>query len=99
MERVYDVIIIGGGVVGCAIAWYLSRFKLDILLLEKELDVCCGVSKANSGIIHSRSYLSPGTRKGELHLRALAWFPQIEKELDLHPLVTGALTVPLIITT
>ena len=93
MERVYDVIIIGGGVVGCAIAWYLSRFKLDIFLLEKELDVCCGVSKANSGIIHSRSYLSPGTRKGELHLRALAWFPQIEKELDLHPLVTGALTV------
>lgn len=93
MKKIYDVIIIGGGVVGCAIAWFLSRFNLEILLLERELDVCCGISKANTGIIHSRSYLTPETVKGELHQRALPWFPKIEKELDFHPLVTGALTV------
>ncbi|NLJ49150.1 MAG: FAD-dependent oxidoreductase, partial [Candidatus Atribacteria bacterium] len=93
MKKVYDVIIIGGGVVGCAIAWFLSHFELKILLLERELDVCCGISKANTGIIHSRSYLTPGTVKGELHQRALSWFPKIEEELDFHPLVTGALTV------
>jgi len=91
----YDLIVVGGGVVGCAIAWYLSHFELDILLLEKELDVCEGVSKANTGIIHSLSYLTPGMIKGDLHRRALLWFPRIEKELDFHPLVTGALTVAL----
>lgn len=64
MKKAYDVIIIGGGVVGCAIAWFLSHFDLKILLLERELDVCCGISKANTGIIHSRSYLTPGTVKG-----------------------------------
>lgn len=95
MKTNYDLIIIGGGVVGCAVAWYLSRFDLKILLMEKELDVCEGVSKANTGVIHSQSYISPGTLKGDLHQRALPWFPQIEKELDLHPLKTGALTVAL----
>ena len=93
MKKAYDVIIIGGGVVGCAIAWFLSHFDLKILLLERELDVCCGVSKANTGIIHTLSYLTPGTVKGKLHQRALSWFPKIGKELDFHPLVTGALTV------
>ena len=93
MKNKYDVIIIGGGVVGCAIAWFLSHYVLDILLLEKELDVCGGVSKANTGIIHSRSYVTPGTMKGGLHLRALPWFRRIEEELDFYPFVTGALTV------
>ena len=41
-----DVVIIGAGVSGCAIARELSRFQLDILVLEKEEDVCCGTSKA-----------------------------------------------------
>ncbi|QPM67475.1 NAD(P)/FAD-dependent oxidoreductase [Atribacter laminatus] len=93
MKKTYDVIIVGGGVVGCAIAWFLSHFDLKTLLLERELDVCCGVSKANTGIIHSGSYLTPGTVKGKLHQGALSWFPKIEKELDFHPSVTGALTV------
>ena len=72
--KVYDVAIVGGGVVGCAIAWYLAHCSLDILLLEKREDVCCGVSKANTGILHSRSYWTPGTLKGEMHLRSLSWF-------------------------
>ncbi|MEN3188340.1 MAG: NAD(P)/FAD-dependent oxidoreductase [Atribacterota bacterium] len=93
MEKVFDVIIIGGGIVGCAVAWYLSHFDLEVLLLERESDVCCGVSKANTGIIHSQSYWTPYTLKGELHLRSLALFPQVEAELGLHFLKTGALTV------
>lgn len=95
MKRVFDVVIIGGGIVGCAVAWYLSHFDLEILLLEKESDVCCGVSKANTGIIHSRSYWTPSTLKGELHIRSLALFPQAEKELNLHSPQTGAFTVAL----
>ncbi|MBP9015415.1 MAG: NAD(P)/FAD-dependent oxidoreductase [Candidatus Atribacteria bacterium] len=93
MSEEFDVIIIGGGVVGCALSWYLAHFDLHILLLEKELDVCSGVSKANTGIIHSRSYWTPHTLKGEVHLRSLPWIKRAEKELDIKFLKTGALTV------
>ena len=53
IKMIYDVIIIGAGVVGGAIARNLSRFELSVLALEKEADICCGTSKANTGIIHS----------------------------------------------
>ena len=46
----YDVIIIGGGVSGCACARELSRYKIKVCVLEKEEDVCSGTSKANSGM-------------------------------------------------
>ena len=51
----YDVIIIGSGVSGSAAARELSRYDLKIGVLEKEEDVCCGTSKANSGIVHAGS--------------------------------------------
>ena len=49
----YDIIIIGAGVSGCAIARELSRKKASILVVEREEDVCCGTSKANSAIVHA----------------------------------------------
>ena len=49
----YDVIIIGGGVSGSASARELSRYKVNACVLEKEDDVCCGTSKANSAIVHA----------------------------------------------
>lgn len=49
----YDVIIIGAGVSGSAAARELSRYDLKVGVLEKEEDVCCGTSKANSGIVHA----------------------------------------------
>mgnify|MGYP000808214639 CR=1 FL=1 len=49
----YDVIIIGSGVSGSAAARELSRYKVKVCVLEKEEDVCCGTSKANSGIVHA----------------------------------------------
>ena len=57
----YDVVIIGAGVVGCAVARYLSRYDAKILVLEKEEDVCSGTSKANSGIVHAGYDAVPGT--------------------------------------
>ena len=48
-----DVVIIGAGVSGCAIARELSRERLQIAVLEKSTDVCEGTSKANSGIAHA----------------------------------------------
>ena len=63
-----DVIIIGAGVTGCAIARELSRYDLDVLVLEREEDVCCGTSKANSAIIHAGFDAIPGTWKARLNV-------------------------------
>ena len=46
----YDAVIIGGGAVGCAVARYLSRYRLSVCLVERGEDVCVGTSKANSAI-------------------------------------------------
>lgn len=60
----YDVIIIGAGVSGAAAARELSRYRLKICVLEREEDVCCGTSKANSGIAHSGYDAEPGKPYG-----------------------------------
>ena len=49
----YDVAVIGAGVVGASIARELSRYKVKVIILERENDVSCGTSKANSAIIHA----------------------------------------------
>ena len=57
----YDVVIIGAGVSGCSIARELSRYDARIVVLEREEDVCCGTSKANSAICHAGFDAEPGT--------------------------------------
>ena len=54
----YDVIIIGGGIVGCALARELSRYDMRLALIEKEVEVGFETSKTNSGIIHAGHHLS-----------------------------------------
>jgi glycerol-3-phosphate dehydrogenase len=49
----YDIIIIGGGVIGCAVARNLCKYDLDICVLEKEADLAMGTTKANSGVVHA----------------------------------------------
>ncbi len=61
----YDVIIIGGGIVGCALARELSRYNLRLALIEKEVEVGFGTSKTNSGIIHAGHHSAEGTLKGK----------------------------------
>ena len=65
----YDVIIIGGGVTGAAAARELSRYQAAICVIEKEEDVCCGTSKANSAIVHAGYDAAPGTWKAKLNVR------------------------------
>jgi glycerol-3-phosphate dehydrogenase len=66
VRKMYDVVIIGAGIIGCSIARELSKFKLKTLVLEKESDVCCGTSKANSTIIHAGFDAKPGTLKAAI---------------------------------
>ncbi len=63
----YDVVIIGGGIIGGMIARELSKYKLNVCILEKENDVSCGATKANSGIIHGGYDPIPGTLKARLN--------------------------------
>jgi glycerol-3-phosphate dehydrogenase len=65
-----DVLIIGGGVIGSAIAHQLSKYNLDITLVEKESDVCTGTSKANSSMLHDGYNVDKHKLKGQLVLKA-----------------------------
>ena len=63
----YDVIVIGAGVSGSAAARELSRYDLKVGVLEKEEDVCCGTSKANSGIVHAGFDARPGSLMAKMN--------------------------------
>ncbi len=77
-----DIIIIGGGVIGCSIARELSRYSADILLLEKGNDVSVGTSKANSGIVHGGHDAKPNSKKAYYNVKGNAMFDQLSEELD-----------------
>jgi len=78
----YDVAIVGGGVIGCAIARALSRFRLLVILIEKECEVGFGTSKSNSGIIHAGHHAPSGTLKGELEWAGNQMWDALDAELD-----------------
>ncbi len=78
----YDVIVIGAGVTGCAIARELARKERRIAVLEKESDVCEGSSKANSGIVHAGYDAVPGTLKAKLNVLGNQRMESLSKELD-----------------
>ena len=77
-----DIIIIGGGVVGCAVARLLSRYQADIALLEGASDVAEGASKANSGIVHAGFDAKPGTLKAKLNVEGARMYPALCAEVD-----------------
>lgn len=78
----YDVIVIGAGVVGCSIARELSRWKLKVLVTESGADVCVGTSKANSGIVHAGYDAVPGTRKAYFNVEGNRMMSALSRELD-----------------
>jgi glycerol-3-phosphate dehydrogenase len=89
----YDVAIIGAGVVGSAIARELSRYQANICVIEREEDVCCGTSKANSAIIHAGFDATPGTLKAKLNVQGNAMMDALSKELDIPFRRNGSLVV------
>ena len=88
-----DIIIIGAGVSGCAIARELSRKKADILVVEREEDVCCGTSKANSAIVHAGFDAAHGSLMAKLNVEGSRLMPQLAKDLDIHFEQNGSLVV------
>lgn len=89
----YDVVIIGAGVVGCAIARELSRYEVKACVIEKDEDVCNGTSKANSAISHAGFDAMPGTLKAKLNVEGNLMMEELSKELDFPYKQIGALVV------
>ena len=78
----YDAVIIGGGAVGCAVARYLSRYRLDICLVERGEDVCVGTSKANSAICHAGFDAPVGSAKARFNVEGSQMMEGLSQELD-----------------
>lgn len=78
-----DVLIIGGGVIGCSIARELSKYKLDIIVLEKESDVAMHASSRNDGMIHPGIASHAGSLRGELNVRGNYLYTQLCEELGV----------------
>jgi len=89
----YDYIIIGAGVIGSNVARELSRYQTKILVLEKENDVANVQSLANSAIVHSGHNPDPGSLKARLSVWGNSLYDEMEKELGVPLLRTGAYVV------
>lgn len=89
----YDVIIVGGGVAGAASARELSRYKVNVCVLEKEEDVCCGTSKANSAIVHAGYDAETGSLMAKLNVRGNEMMEQLSKDLDFPFKRCGSLVI------
>ena len=89
----YDVIIIGAGVSGSAVARELSRYRIKVCVLEKEEDVCCGTSKANSGIVHAGYDAAEGSLMAKLNVRGNEMMDALARDLDIPFKRTGSLVI------
>lgn len=89
----YDVIIIGAGVSGSAIARELSRFRISVCVLEKGEDLCSGTSKANSGLVHAGFDAPEGSLMAKLNVRGNEMMGQLAKDLDIPFKRNGAMVV------
>ena len=93
MTNAFDVLIIGGGAVGCAIARELSRYDLRIALLEKEADVAAGTSGRNSAVVHAGFNNRTGSLMAKYCVEGNEGFEALCAELDVPYQKTGKLLV------
>jgi glycerol-3-phosphate dehydrogenase len=91
----YDMVIIGAGVVGCALAYKLSRFQSKVLLIDKNYDVGEGTSKGNSAIVHTGFDAAVGTLESKLVTRASRQWPELAAKLKIPYDPCGALLIAL----
>ena len=96
----YDVVIIGAGVVGGMIARTLSAYELNICILEKENDVAMGATKANSAIVHAGFDAKEGSLKAKLNVQGSKLMKKVTDELgvkyknnDCYAIYTSSVTL------
>lgn len=89
----FDVIVIGGGVIGGLVLRELTKYTLKVCLLEKEHDVCMGASKANSGIVHAGYDAAPGSLKAKFNVAGNKMMPALTQELGVKYRNNGSLVV------
>ena len=89
----YDAVVIGGGILGCFVARNLRRWNISVLLLEKEEDVCKGITRANSAVVYAGCDNKPGSLKAELTVRGNANMAALCEELDVPFSRCGSLLV------
>ena len=88
-----DVIVIGAGVAGCAVARELARYDLDVLVLEAGYDVACGASRTNSGIVHGGYDPIPGTLKARYNVAGARMMPGLAAEIGFRYQNNGSMVV------
>ena len=89
----YDVIIIGAGIVGSSIAREISKYNLKVIVVDKDLDLASGTTKANSAIVHAGFDAKPNTLKGKLNAKGNSMFEKLSKELDFPFKKNGSLVL------
>ena len=86
-----DVVIIGAGALGTAIARELSKYEINVLVIDKNEDVGGDASKSNSGIIHTGYDATPGTLESRLVVAANPMYDKLARELDVPFIRCGAI--------
>lgn len=89
----YDIILIGGGIMGCSIARELSKYKLKIAVCEAAADVASGTTKANGGLIHAGDDPIPGTLKAFLNSKGCLMYPILSEKLGFRFHKRGSMVV------
>lgn len=93
MEKLSEIVIIGAGITGCAIARELSRYNASVCVLESACDVAEGATKANSGIVHAGYDAIPGTKKAKFNVIGAEKYSKLCDELGVHYHQCGALVI------
>ncbi len=93
MEKSCDILIVGAGVMGCALARELSRYAASVAVLDRGWDVAEGASKANSGIVHAGYDAVPGTLKAKYNVEGANMYPALCEALGVPYSRCGALVV------
>ena len=93
MDTTFDVLIIGSGITGCAVARELSRYSASVAVLDRGSDLAEGATKANSGIVHAGYDAVPGTKKALYNVRGAEMYPGLANELGVPYQRCGALVL------
>ncbi|MBL7006775.1 MAG: NAD(P)/FAD-dependent oxidoreductase, partial [Spirochaetia bacterium] len=91
--KIFDTIIVGAGVIGCAIARTLAQTNLSVLVIEKEPDTGFGISSRNSGVVHSGIHYTPGSNRAKYNVLGNRMMEDLSSELKVPFKKSGKITV------